>query len=159
MINISVPIVGVGIMLIDKNNNVLLGSRIKSDEPPTWCFPGGKIDAKESLQQASIRELQEETDLDLIHEIDNFRAFITFFDTYSERVNTTFGLFYQLKNDDLKSQIRVTEPHIFNSWQWFNLKNLPENLFPATEVMLNSWLNQPNHQRWSIYKLHTPSSN
>lgn len=159
MLNISVPIVEVGIMLIDKNNNVLLGSRIKSDEPPTWCFPGGKIDANESLQQASIRELKEETDLDLIHEIDNFRAFITFIDTYSERVNTTFGLFYQLKNDDLKSKIRVTEPHIFNSWQWFNLKNLPENLFPATEVMLNSWLNQPNHQRWSIYQLHTPSSN
>lgn len=159
MINISAPIVGVGIMVIDRNNNVLLGSRIKLGEPPTWCFPGGKIDPKESLQQASIRELKEETDLDLINEIGNFRAFITFIDTYSEQVNTTFGLFYQLKNDDLKSQIKVNEPHIFNSWQWFNLKHLPENLFPATEVMLKYWLNEKNHQRWSIYQLHTPPSN
>lgn len=159
MVNILVPIVGVGIMVIDRNNNVLLGSRIKLGEPPTWCFPGGKIEAKESLQQAGIRELKEETDLDLINEIDNFKAFVTFIDTYSEQVNTTFGLFYELKNDDLKSQIRVTEPHIFNSWQWFNLKNLPENLFPATAVMLKYWLNETSHQRWSIYQLDTPSSN
>lgn len=55
-------------MLIDDTQQVLLGKRIKHDEPVTWCFPGGKVDEHEGFEDAAVRELFEETQLQLVAE-------------------------------------------------------------------------------------------
>lgn len=36
--------VGVGVVVRDADGRLLLGLRNKSDEPPTWCLPGGMVD-------------------------------------------------------------------------------------------------------------------
>ncbi|MDH5435224.1 MAG: NUDIX hydrolase [Gammaproteobacteria bacterium] len=59
------PQVAVGIILFNSNNDVLL---IKRDKPPSqglWTLPGGKVKYKESLEQACIREMQEETGIEI----------------------------------------------------------------------------------------------
>lgn len=147
-------IIGVGLMLLDSQQRVLMGYRNKKNEAACWCFPGGKIDAKESLEQAAVRELMEETGLDLREELHQIKPFLTMVNTHSEAVKMTFGCSYQLQDERLKEQISVTEPHIFECWQWFDLQNLPLHLFPETGVMLNHWLKQPQDKDWKIYSLH-----
>ena len=49
----------VGIMLINRERRVLVGER--RDMPGAWQMPQGGIDAGETIRQAAIRELREET--------------------------------------------------------------------------------------------------
>ncbi len=149
----QLPIVGVGVMILDDQGRILLGSRIKKGEDQTWCFPGGKIEAKESLEQSAARELFEETGMDLRNIENQFQPFISFIDTFSNQINITTGIFIHLENDELKQNIRVTEPHIFQSWQWFPLNQLPQPLFPATQIMIEAWESKPIANRWKVYSL------
>ncbi|WP_257219897.1 NUDIX hydrolase [Acinetobacter sp. YH12239] len=147
----SNSIIGVGIMLIDQRQKVLLGYRNKNDEPASWCFPGGKMDAHESIEDAAVRELLEETALDLSQYIESIQPLNTIIDQDSEAVKVTFGTIYQLLDERLKTQICVTEPEIFERWEWFSFDELPQPLFPETEVMIRHFLNQPQEKRWAVY--------
>ena len=58
----SRPIAAVGVVLVE-GDRVLL---IERDRPPgagLWSIPGGKVELGESLEQAALRELGEETGL------------------------------------------------------------------------------------------------
>jgi mutator protein MutT len=58
------PAIGVGGILFNHRNEVLL---IKRDKPPAkglWSIPGGKLEAGESMVEACKREIKEETGLD-----------------------------------------------------------------------------------------------
>ena len=147
-------IVGVGIMLMDQSQKVLLGYRNKNDEPATWCFPGGKMDTHESIEYTAMRELLEETGLDLSQYLDSIKPLNAMIDQASSTVKITFGTIYQLSDESLKSQICVNEPDIFERWEWFDLDNLPQPLFPETAVMLRHWLKQSQDKSWKIYSLH-----
>lgn len=50
--------VGTGLLVIDKQNRVLIGKRTDNDE---WSLPGGSLEVGESLRHCGARELQEET--------------------------------------------------------------------------------------------------
>ena len=146
-------IVGVGIMLIDQNQKVLLGYRNKNDQLATWCFPGGKMDPHESIEYAAMRELLEETGLDLSQDLASIKPLNTMIDQLSDAVKVTFGTIYQLSDESLKSQICVTEPEIFEHWEWFDLDYLPQQLFPETAVMLRHWLKQSQAENWITYSI------
>lgn len=146
-------LIGVGVMLIDDTQQVLLGKRIKYDESVTWCFPGGKVDEHESFEDAAVRELFEETQLQLAAE--QVQVFMLMNDIERDYINLTAGVVCQLDSlqDDLKQSIRVTEPDIFECWQWFALDTLPDNLFPETQVMLDYWLKRHIAQNFKIHKI------
>ncbi|MCH7393257.1 NUDIX domain-containing protein [Acinetobacter dispersus] len=147
----SSPIVGVGVMILDEARHVLLGLRIKVGEEASWCFPGGKVEVGETFEQAAAREALEETGLKL--EIQNMKPFTALVDQSSTIVNTTIGLSFKLQNNKMKEQIVVTEPDIFERWDWFSLSNLPTNLFPASEAMLNVWKQEQLHESWAAYRI------
>lgn len=52
-------------VVIVKNEQVLLMHRIKKKKA-YYCFPGGKQDPGESPEQTAIREIKEETGLDIV---------------------------------------------------------------------------------------------
>ncbi|WP_374086495.1 NUDIX hydrolase [Methylomicrobium lacus] len=59
------PMIGVGGLLVNRQNQVLL---IKRDKPPAqglWSVPGGKLEAGESLIECCQREVKEETGLEV----------------------------------------------------------------------------------------------
>jgi len=49
------------IAAVVRDGHVLLVRRANPPDQDRWAFPGGKIDAGETLQAAAARELQEET--------------------------------------------------------------------------------------------------
>ncbi|WP_440119727.1 NUDIX domain-containing protein [Paenibacillus sp. QZ-Y1] len=59
------PRIGVGAVILNERNEVLLVWRNREPEQHTWSIPGGKIDPYESIETAVIREIKEEVDLDI----------------------------------------------------------------------------------------------
>lgn len=53
---------GVNAVILDKGGRVLLGKR---SDVPVWALPGGGREHSESPKQAAIREVREETGLDV----------------------------------------------------------------------------------------------
>lgn len=53
-------------MIEDQEGRILVQMRTKSDWPGL-TFPGGHVEANETLVQSVIREIKEETDLTIIH--------------------------------------------------------------------------------------------
>ncbi len=62
MIPAQRPIVAVGVLIIDEDR-VLLVQRAKPPMVGRWTVPGGKVELGESLEEAALRELREETGL------------------------------------------------------------------------------------------------
>ncbi|WAK01662.1 NUDIX hydrolase [Methylobacter sp. YRD-M1] len=59
-----IPAIGVGGIVFNRQNQVLL---IQRNQPPAmglWSIPGGKLEAGESLTEACKREIKEETGLE-----------------------------------------------------------------------------------------------
>lgn len=51
------------IVAVIQNGNVLLTKR---EDFPVWCLPGGAVDPNESVAEAAIREVQEETGFEVV---------------------------------------------------------------------------------------------
>lgn len=58
------PRVGVGVILTNAQGQVLLGKR-KGSHAPYWSIPGGHLEVGESFESAAIREVAEETGLQI----------------------------------------------------------------------------------------------
>jgi ADP-ribose pyrophosphatase YjhB (NUDIX family) len=59
------PRASVAVIVLDDENNLLLAERISKHENGKFGCPGGKVDFLETPEAAAIREIKEETDLDL----------------------------------------------------------------------------------------------
>jgi mutator protein MutT len=62
---IGLPRVGVGAVILNKQNEILLVLRNRNPEKDTWSIPGGKVDPYEPLETCVIREIREEVNLDV----------------------------------------------------------------------------------------------
>lgn len=59
------PRVGVATIVINVGHNVLLGKSTKEQTKGQWIIPGGKIEPFETIQEASTREIKEETGIEV----------------------------------------------------------------------------------------------
>jgi len=70
----NLPRVGSALLVRDEANRILLGQRNKDPQRGAWVIPGGKIHAFECIADAAVREIREETGLQV--EVSNqFRAY------------------------------------------------------------------------------------
>ena len=66
-INYKNPYPCISVLIINKENKVLLGKRHKdSIYPEKWCMPCGYMEYDESFREAAIREIKEEVGLTII---------------------------------------------------------------------------------------------
>lgn len=131
--------VGAGFgVILELDGKVLFGQRHpdpgKADSAflsaGEWTLPGGKLDWGESFEEGAIREVKEETGIDIqnpevisVHNCKNEHSHFM-----------TVGLLARA----WKGEAQVNEPDEIIEWQWFNLQNLPSPLyFPSREVIGN----------------------
>ena len=122
---------GVGIVVLNKKNQVFLEKRI--DNPKNfWQMPQGGVDNGEDFYQAAIRELQEETSIktiSLIKEIDGLTTYLL--------PNHLIGIIWKGKYKGQKQkwfivrfngeekEINVHTKHPeFLDWKWVNIDDL-----------------------------------
>lgn len=129
--------VGIGLMIKD-NDKVLLGHRHAKQkdtggiyEPDTWTFPGGKQEFDETINECAIRETKEETNLD----IDDLEIFSVTDDIEPNKHYITIQVIANKYRGDLK----VMEPTKIDKWKWFELDNLPNNLYSPTKKFVEKY--------------------
>lgn len=135
------PKVGVGVMIKNDNDQVLLGLRQGSHGAGEWSFPGGHLEMGETIFETAERETKEETGLEisefeLISVADEMRYLVSDGKHY-----LNIGVIGKYRG----GEPMVMEPDKCQGWQWFDLNNLPKNLFEGTELMIN------NFQKGVIY--------
>lgn len=134
--------VGLGIMIKD-GNKVLLGHRTKERkdtggifEPDSWTFPGGKQEFDETVIEGAIREVKEETNLD----ISDIKVFNVSDDIQPNKHYVTI----QLIASSYSGELRVMEPLKEDKWEWFDLDNLPNNLYSPTKKFIEKYKSMNN---------------
>lgn len=135
------PKVGVGVLIIE-NDKVLLGLRnpdkIKASSElkgeGTWTMPGGKVEWMESLSAAAKRELKEETDLN-----GEVLELITVSDDMTETAHYVTVCFLVSK---YSGEIKTMEPETILEWKWFNLNNLPNNMYEPSRKCIEMYLSK-----------------
>lgn len=127
--------VGVGGVLFNNKHEILLLLRNTHPEKGYWSIPGGRVEFGESIEDAIIREVKEETGLycnikSLLgvtnHIVDNMHWISPCF-MLEEKVNI--------------SELYNLEPHKHLDIRWFGLSKLPDNLTLTTRKAIN-WIKQ-----------------
>ena len=126
---------GVGIVVLNKKNQVFLAKRI--DNPKNfWQMPQGGVDSGEDFYQAAIRELEEETSIktvSLIKEIDGLTTYllpnhlvgIIWKGKYKGQKQKWFVFRFNGKEEEIN--IKTKHPE-FLDWKWVNIENLTDQI-------------------------------
>ena len=123
--------VGVGIVLLNKDNKVFVAKRI--DNPKNfWQMPQGGVDDGEDFLTAAYRELEEETSIknvELMSELDGFFTY-NLPDRLLGKIwkgkykgQTQKWFLMRHLGDDSEINIQTKKPEFFD-WKWVDLKEI-----------------------------------
>lgn len=107
---------------------ILLIQRAKEPFQGKWALPGGFVDMDETLERACLRELREETTLNL-QKINQFRVFDAI--NRDPRQRTVSTVFYSI----IEGLPVVTGQDDAKDAKWFDIKKLPELAFDHPEII------------------------
>jgi 8-oxo-dGTP diphosphatase len=116
------PRVGVGVLLVDANDRVLLTLRNFPPEAGCWSIVGGKLDFLECLEACAMREAREEVGLTI--SIERLLC-VTNHIVASENQHWVSPAFLGRIRF---GEARNCEPHKTTKVAWFSLHDLPANL-------------------------------
>ena len=126
---------GVGIVVLNKKNQVFLAKRI--DNPKNfWQMPQGGVDHGENFYEAAIRELEEETSIktvSLIKEIDGLTTYLLpnhlVGIIWKGRYKGQKQKWFVVRFDGKENEININTKHPeFLDWKWVNINNLTDQV-------------------------------
>ncbi|MDQ7728951.1 NUDIX domain-containing protein [Halomonas sp. SpR8] len=147
MSSIEQSIIGVGAILVRPDGAVLLGYRDKLGESPSWCLPGGHVDAGESFEAAAVREIAEETGISGLQR----PKLLAITQNLSSAASIVTGAV--LANVEQDAEALVLEPAVFTEWRWFSPSALPSPLFPASQAVFAHWQGDESPAGWQTYPI------
>ena len=136
------PRVGVGVLIMNGDGEVLLGLRQGSHGAGEWSFPGGHLEFGETVKDTAVREAKEEcnldiSDLELISIADEMRYLQSDGKHY-------LNVGFLAKSNS--GEVKLNEPDKWVEWHWFSLNDLPAPLFEGTELVIRNYLSKKIYQ-------------
>lgn len=134
------PGLGVGVLIV-KENKILLGLRnpdkMKASSEfqgqGTWTMPGGKVEFMETLVHAAKRELEEETNLKATK--------LDFLCISDDMTDTAHYVTVGFIVSEYTGELKTMEPGTILEWQWFDLDELPKNLYKPSQKCIEKYKN------------------
>lgn len=124
------PKVGIGV-LIFKGKKILLGKRTGSHGADTWAPPGGHLEFRESFENCAVREVKEETGLDITSP-----EFLAVTNDIFEEENKHYVTIFMVAQHPEGQAVENLEPQKTTSWDWFDIKSVPDQLFlPLNDLL------------------------
>lgn len=134
-LELSPPRVGVGVILLNPQGKILLGKR-KGSHAPYWSIPGGHLEHGESFEECAIREVAEETGLQIstpvVVGLSN--------DLQTCRETGRHYVSIALLANVAQGEPRLCEPDKCEGWDWYAPQSLPEPHFEASRRAIACWL-------------------
>lgn len=131
------PRVGLGIIIVNKDGNILIGKR-KGSHAQKYSIPGGHLDMGETFEQGAIREIKEETDLDILEP--KVIAITNNLETYKEEGKHYISVVLLVTK--YSGELKNMEPEKCEEWNWINPKELPQPHFDASTLGVKCYLNE-----------------
>ncbi len=123
--------VGVGVLII-KDKKVLLGKRKNSHGENEYSGPGGHLEYGETAEETALREIVEECGI----KVKNLQMLcVSDLLTYAPKHYVDIGFTAEWESGEPK----VLEPNKLETWEWFGIDNLPENLFGCVGAYIESY--------------------
>ncbi len=127
MTELQIPRVGCGAVVRDADGRILLIQRGRDPERGHWGLPGGKVDWMETVEAAVVREIREETALEvtllrLLCVADHFEPALA-----QHWVAPIFEA-----RAAAGAEASIQEPGVQTGLGWFALDALPQPLTQAT---------------------------
>lgn len=129
------PTVGIGVIIVNKKNEILIGKRIGTFVPK-YSIPGGGLEVGETFEEAAIREIKEETNLTITNP--QVIGVTNNLETYKEAGTHTISIILLAKQ--FLGELKVMEPEKCEQWFWCDSKNLPEPHFDASMLGVKCYL-------------------
>lgn len=142
---------GVGMLLVNGENRIFVGQRHQKKES-AWQMPQGGVDAGEDLDQAMLRELQEEIGTTNVEILAKSKKWYSY-DLPPEDASRLWGgrfkgqrqIWYALRfrGEDMDINIQTRHPE-FREWKWVEKDQLLELIVPFkrqlyTDVLTDLW--------------------
>ncbi len=132
--NDSIGRLVVGIALFNNKSVLLLKRKADDSYPNNYELPGGLVESDESLLDAAIRELFEETSIRVLP--DDLSMIVHGFD-YETASGKTRQINFIFSSVNQMNTIRLTE---HSSHTWAGLMDIQNNVFQMTSEMRDSLL-------------------
>ncbi|MEA3295571.1 MAG: isoleucine--tRNA ligase [Patescibacteria group bacterium] len=118
---------GVGALVYNDKNEVLLLRRNENGRRKTWAMPGGKVDKGETFKEALKREVMEELGVEIV----SAEPFVAKPDIFEGRLFET--VCFKVK---IKGEPAVMEKNKVDKLEWFSFDDLPEVNYPPSRDAL-----------------------
>lgn len=130
----SLPRIGVGAVIMNEVNEILLVLRGRQPEKDKWSIPGGKVDLYETLEDTTVREVMEEVGL----HIQVKRLLCTAETIDPGRGEHWISVIFETRVVSGEASNRE-EGGALQDVRWFPLSQLPDNLasftWPAIQAL------------------------
>lgn len=123
------------LVIVEHEGNILLGRRKMEPARGKWSFLGGFMNREETVAQAAVREIKEETGLDVALD-----ALVGVYDDVEGGlVLPVFSAHITTSTVALATQVHELEDLAF-----FSPAALPELAFPGDRQIISDWGKQPS---------------
>ena len=140
---------GVGVMLINRDNRVFVAKRIDTTSE-AWQMPQGGIDEGEDAAQAAKRELMEEIGTDEAILLQESRDWLTYdlpLDLiprlWKGRYRGQKQKWFAMRFEGMDTDINIATEHPeFCQWRWAEMDELPGLIVPFKRQMYQALVNE-----------------
>lgn len=128
------PKVGIGVIIF-YNNKILIGKR-KGSHSPFYSIPGGHLEIGETFEESAIREIKEETNLEII----NPEVISVINDLHTYKTENRHYISVILSANNFNGELKNLEPEKCEGWEWVDPLNLPEPHFESSRKAVECFI-------------------